>query len=223
MGKVVDASKFPYNCVGLLEIQLDGGSGGSGTGALIGSTHVLTCAHNLYYGGKFAQKAKFFAHYNSTVQPTGGIAVDTGFIPKQYVKSPQFQGWDIAVYRLSSPVYLSTYLEPMITTKSQDPPNPLRIAGYPGNHAYEMWEDEQPWNGISVDDNLMAYGHNTEAGSSGSPVYKVESSRGRVYSVHGGLIGPSEDKRGCLVTEATADFIRKAVEYGSSDYFIVQI
>jgi V8-like Glu-specific endopeptidase len=222
MARVRDADRFPYSCVGLLVLEFGADAVGVGTGALIDESDVLTCGHNLYNGKAkaYATKAFYHPHYNSEVVPNGGIKVGTGFIPEQYVKAPAFQGWDIGIYRLADRVYRQQYLQPKPTEEHEaQPPNPLRIAGYPTNHQYEMWEDEQPWHGLSVEHNVLIYSHETEAGSSGSPIHDANL----IYAVHGGLIGDKEDKRGCLITIATARFIGKALRYGQSDHFITGI
>ena len=222
MPRVTTPNQYPYDCVGLLHITLDDGSSGWGTGTLIDDRHILTCGHNLFHKGSYAKAARFYPHYDSTQLPSGGKAIAYGYLPTQFAKLDVT--WDIAVYRLEAPLYAPTkFMVPEVVTTTQEPTKTMDIAGYPSNKHYEMWTDQQVWNGIDVANHVFAYSHQTEAGSSGSPLFQLHGGTARIYGVHRGLAETTEDKVGVLITEVTAGFLLAATQRGPSDYFIVKI
>lgn len=226
MGKVDNPTQYPYSPVGLLHVTLDGGGEGWGTGTLINDRDILTCGHNLLYQGRYATSATFYPNYSANQRPPAqsGLSIGAGFLPKPFTRKDVT--WDIGVYRLKNPQYtVRKFMTPTVVTQEQEPPKVLRIAGYPGNHHFEMWEDEQTWSGVDIGLHVFTYAHQTEAGSSGSPVFRIEGPEGtaRIYGVHRGVLPDHEDKVGVLITEVTDGFIQAAIQARESEYFITPI
>jgi V8-like Glu-specific endopeptidase len=223
MGKVNNTNKAPYCSIGLLDITLEDDGGGWGTGALISDRYVLTCGHNLYYEKKFAAAVTFYPGYSGgkNEPSSGGLKASTCFVAKAYVKnSDKARGWDIGVIRLEKSVD-AKYMGVAITEEDDQLTGvELQIAGYPGVKHFQMWEDQQLVAGASVEHQLIAYQHQSAAGSSGSPMFHPKTLK--IHAVHGGLIG-EDDKTGVLIMAKTHKFIEKAMKVKSADYFITQI
>lgn len=214
MPKALDPSVTPYNTVALLRVKMNTGGVGWGTGAVIDANHVLTCAHNLVSrkGEYEATEIVAFPGYSSDKQPkpSEGHAATHGFFPKPFVAAKD-RSWDIGVVRLGAGVKLPKYMRPYAV---EGPEKVLRIAGYHGGRHYEMWEDEEVWDEINVPEHVFVYAHRTEAGSSGSPVFKSGGIQPLQYGVHSGLAENLEDKLGVLITKVTRKFVSDAVNAG---------
>jgi V8-like Glu-specific endopeptidase len=219
MPKVEEPNTPPYSAVALLRIELGDEETGWGTGALIDATHILTCAHNLVSrnGSYEARAIEAYAAYSSGHPPPvgGGVAARHGFYRRDFVQRRD-RSWDIGVIELARPVRVDVYMQPTAVTEQQDPPKELDIAGYPSGHHYRMWTDRELWSGINVAEHVFAYVHETEAGSSGSPIYQYGRLAGaaRLYGVHSGLAENLRDKVGVLITDVTRAFVEEAVRAG---------
>ncbi|HWJ51263.1 MAG TPA: trypsin-like peptidase domain-containing protein [Solirubrobacteraceae bacterium] len=215
MPEVATPNAPPYSAVALLRMVLSNGDAGWGTGAVIDATHVLTCAHNLISrrGQYEARAIEVFPGYSGAQAPApgSGVAASRGFYQRAFVYA-QDRTWDIGVIELKHAVRMSVYMQPNAVTEQQDPPKELDIAGYPSSRHFRMWTDRELWSGINVQEHVFAYTHDTEAGSSGSPIYSWErrAEIARLYGVHSGLAQNREDKVGVLVTRVTHAFIEEA-------------
>jgi len=213
MPEVENASVSPYNTIVLLQIELNTGKYGWGSGALIDDRHVLTCAHNLLSrkGEYRATNITAYFEYSSGAQPdpAQGVRAMRGFYCDPYANGDRT--WDIGVVRLAAVVGRPLYMTPFAV--DAEPLKLKFIAGYPGNRHFYMWQDEDVWTGINVPQHSFAYVHETEAGSSGSPVfeYSAVAQTLRQYGVHSGLAENLEDKVGVLITSVTAAFVNRAV------------
>jgi V8-like Glu-specific endopeptidase len=221
MPQVTHPDKFPYHCVGLLQVTLHGGGGGWGTGTLIDQKYIITCGHNIVYGGKQASAAVFHPAYSSATQPTAGLQVDCGFVKRLFMKGDR--SWDIGVYRLSNPHYLSKFMQPEIVEHNREPTKEMLVTGYPGDHHYHMWEDQEVVTGFNVAQHLFAYTHRTAPGSSGSPLYQHTGGKAFLYGVHSGLAQNLEDKVGVLITQETYGFVHAALQWGQAETFTIII
>jgi V8-like Glu-specific endopeptidase len=212
--QVKNPTKTPYDTLVLLRVALNTGAVGWGSGALLDGRHVLTCAHNLISRHREYEAVQItvFPGYSSAQQPNpaNGIAASHGFYCDPFVDKHD-RSWDIGVVRLVASVARSMYMTPFPV--DSEPDQPLHIAGYPGNRHFRMWEDEELWSGVDVAEHIFAYVHETEAGSSGSPIfqYRATAQTLRQFGVHSGLAENLEDKVGVLITQVTASFIAAAV------------
>jgi V8-like Glu-specific endopeptidase len=214
MPQVHNSTTTPYDTVVLLRIELDTGEFAWGSGALLNDKHVLTCGHNLISRQQRyeAVRVTAFPGYSSAQRPdpADGFAARHGFYCDPFV-SRQDRGWDIGVVRLAASIARPIYMIPFPV--DSEPDQPLRIAGFPANRHFRMWEDEEVWTGVDIAEHVFAYAHETEAGSSGSPIFQYrEIARTlRQFGVHSGLAENLDDKVGVLITRVTAMFIASAV------------
>jgi len=233
MPRVVNTNIPPYESVALLKVTYNDGSTGWGTGALIGSNHVLTCAHNLISRRSApvqyqATAIRVFPGYHSDRAPDDGQGVSASqyFYPTPF-REQSDRTWDIGVVRLAQGIQRSVYFTPTEVTGNSEPPKELSVAGYPGSHHYWQWEDQEVWTGMNVQEHVFAYVHETEAGSSGSPVFHYATTWPRtihLYGVHSGLAENLEDKVGVLITNVTNAFVRAVVgQPGPFSDFLVPV
>jgi V8-like Glu-specific endopeptidase len=214
MPEVRNPAATPYDTVALLHVVLDNGQEGWGSGALIDARHVLTCGHNLLARDESYRAVRItaFPGYSSRQRPNPahGAAAEHAFYCVPYV-SRRDRSWDIGVVRLAAPVARPMYMTPFPV--DSDPEQPLTIAGYPGDRHFRMWEDEEPWAGVDVREHVFAYTHDTEAGSSGSPIfqYRPIAQTLRQVGVHSGLAENLADKVGVLITQVTAAVVAAAL------------
>jgi V8-like Glu-specific endopeptidase len=213
MPQVKEPHQPPYSSVSLLRVAFSNGDTGWGTGALIGGSHILTCAHNLISrkGEYEATRIDVFPGYSSEREPgpKEGVPATHGFYHRAFTEGDR--SWDIGVIRLGKAVALPGYMRPYAV--EEEPDKELDIAGYPHGRHFLMWTDREIWTGINVPEHIFAYVHETEAGSSGSPVFQYDTRSGVAlqYGVHSGLAENLEDKVGVLITELTKAFVDYAV------------
>ena len=229
--RVGDANRPPYNSVCLLRIALGGGAGGRGTGALIGSRWILTCAHNLsgQPGDLYrATGVTAFPAWNSRQAPAGGVAADYAFFPAVYRQGQDM--WDVGVIHLNAdappppPPNRRFYFVPQ-PMDARIIGEDVDLTGYPGGHGGEMWTDRDEVNGVHLPTNTMLFTNDTDAGSSGSPVYRYDAEADRVFQwgVHNSVNPQYGLRRGLLITRVVYDWIRFAIAQPAGQYFATGI
>lgn len=241
MPAVVTPTATPYKVVCLLLCYEDGGRPPwVGTGTLIGGNrtiegaYVLTCAHNLVSdeGGRHsATRIHVFPHFsvlNQRPRPLSGHSVAHGIYPLRWANYfRKAYNWDIALLKLDIPIRQGgnadnyqphDYMRPTAIEFGEAPPQPLSLAGYPGTHQLQMWEYEERWTQFNVGQHTIFYPHDTEPGTSGSPVYLcVRGNPPNLYAVHGyegKSTGKAEESKGgvgVLITRETHEFISRAI------------
>jgi V8-like Glu-specific endopeptidase len=226
MGEIRNTDSFPYHCIGLLEITLGGGGVGWGTGALFDAKYVVTAGHCIVPQDKDVIAAKFHPAYDSVDPPTrGGTQIDCGFVKTAFAhrKRGGEQDWDIGVYRLSNPISLKRYMDLTIVKYGNEPGTQMFATGYPKDHHYYMWEEQELVSGFNVAEHIFSYTHPTSGGSSGSPLYQYNGNKASIYGIHRGLAANHDDKTGVLITQETHRFVEAALQWRGTDHFIVTI
>lgn len=223
MGQVMHPDSFPYHCVGLLQVTLEGGVVGWGTGTLIDEKYVITCGHNIVFDKRRAIAAKFHPAYSSPKPPpTGGFSANCGFVKHAFLDDDR--SWDIGVYRLSNSPSLKKYMQLRVVEHGDEPLEEMMATGYPSNHHYSMWEEQELVSGFNVAEHVFAYTHPTSTGSSGSPLYRHRDGNACIYGIHSGRAdNRDEDRVGVLITEETSRFVHAALQWGPTDRFVVDI
>lgn len=214
--RVPDSSKPPYNAVGLLLMKWSDGKTYQGSGALIASDLVLTCAHNVIDQKPKVGRAtsvEFFPGWNSTNQPADGLAASKWAYPQAYQDGED--AWDVGLVKLKKPVAGVTYFfvpQSVNDTKLVD--EYLTLAGYPGDKGGEMWTDLDQVAAVELRTNTVLFTHDTFGGSSGSPLYVYDSVQDvvRQYAIHNSQNQAFGLRRGLLITTAVHDWIASAVK-----------
>lgn len=226
MPRVEKLNEFPFDCVGLLLVRMASGHEGWGSGCLIDRLHVLTCGHNVFNQGSDAVSASFYPGYSSRQPPEGsqGIRASHAFVCERYCEGDR--SWDLGVYRLEQEWPLAKYMEMARVQEDNEVPNQLTMGGYPSNNHYLMWESVDNVDGFDIGQHVLIYAHETEAGSSGSPLFKPVPIRNeaKIYGVHRGLTKGFTDKVGVLLTSLTSDFVRYAQSWkGPASSFVTKV
>ena len=221
---VQNTNQAPYNAVCLVGCTVNRADNnqamgtGWGSGSLLSSSVALTCGHNLLSQSgtpHYSSAIRVWNGYSSASAPTsGGVAAAHGLYFNSWHNGDR--SWDIAVLRLTANINVPNYFAPQ--SVQQEPDNNMRIAGYPSDHHYAQWEDQEIWNGVNIQEHVFAYQHATQPGSSGSPVYKAFVAHGsgqlqiHQYGVHIGLPNQQqqEERVGVLLTPVTYAFVRFA-------------
>jgi glutamyl endopeptidase len=181
----------PYYWIGQLEIGFPGDKKSDpkwqGTGTLIGSNLVLTCAHNLYDAelGGYATAVTFYPGRNGQ-SPGTEVTGAKWVVPDEYIQSPPPQPSRNGTVNTSATqylfdfglVWLSKELHPegehfpgmYAATDNELAHKPLDIAGYPVDKALNtMWNcGGNLHSGTS--DELLFYEISTYGGQSGAAV-----------------------------------------------------
>ena len=211
MVKIPNSGIAPYSGIGLVR-AVWGSNEYTGTGCLLDSTHVLTCAHIVATkgGGPHATGLYFHPRWNSAGWPSGsGIQVATWSWPSQFAGGDQ--SWDIAVGVLSTPVPPPAsgafYFTRQVVEGPEDVPPEVEISGYPGDgHGY-LWSDTGAVAGVDVHNNAMSYTVMSAPGSSGSPVFAHYPLHGlaKLFAVH--IKQYEGDPIGILLTPAVNSWV----------------
>lgn len=230
--RVRDADRSPFNAIGVLQLNFDNGNTYHGTGALINSTTILTCAHNLTDRGQGVvprvSSINFFPAYNQQPFPvTNNCQVNQGcyrascaFAALRYKGGEQ--DWDIGLIKLAQPIQRDFYFVPVITRDQSLVDQDLDITGYPGDKNGEMWTDSDEVANIDIALNTLLFVVDTEAGSSGSPVYKYNALDDKVYqfAVHVARTDAHGLKRAILITPAIGGWINNAIQTACNATFL---
>lgn len=181
---------MPYFWIGQLEIKFPQDKGSNrkwvGTGTLIGSRHVLTCAHNLYDPamGGYATSVDFYPKRNGGTGTK--VSCVSWLVPDEYVQSPPPQPNPDGSVDGAATQYLSDFglvgLSEDVNPSGDNFPamfaasdfeltnRPYDIAGYPADKApaNTMWNCAGMMH--SGNDELLFYEISTYGGQSGSAV-----------------------------------------------------
>jgi V8-like Glu-specific endopeptidase len=209
----------PHPAVGYLAMRWSTtGTWAYGSGALINSTNILTCSHNIVdpitdpEPRGVALEIRFFPGYNqvrTSSPPAGGLNVAVGFYSNAFAGGQD--AWDVGVCRLASPYDLSAFFTPTVTGEEiihED----ILLTGYPGPQQGEMWEDFDQVAGVELTTNTLIYTHDTWAGNSGSPTWTYDAVSD-VVQQHGIHVSREEQelRRAVLITDQIRQWIANAV------------
>ena len=217
MERVHDANRPPFNSIGVLQVTFSDGDRGWGTGALIDSTTVLTCSHNLTRKGDDPPRAveiHFFPAWNQTpfppFLPADGITAQCAMASDRYRGGED--DWDIGLVKLTAPVDLLYYMVPAVTNDQRLLHEDLDITGYPGDEQGEMWSDTDQVEKINIDLNTLLFVVGTAKGSSGSPIHKYNADHDTTFqfAVHVAPTDAHALKRAILITPAIHDWLSNA-------------
>lgn len=177
---------FPYWSIGQLEMRFPGGDQYTGTGTLIATRYVLTCAHNLFdekLGGA-ASEVKFFLARNGKAHSYANASAEKLFYPSNYLMQPPANPNVLDDLVEDHTAYLFDYglirldreLKPGVLMEVYSAPdNMLRgravgLAGYPGDKPEgTMWNDGGPLCS-PLDEHFLSYKISTCLGESGSAI-----------------------------------------------------
>ncbi|MHB8286397.1 MAG: trypsin-like serine peptidase [Caulobacteraceae bacterium] len=225
MPQVADSTVFPYNCIGLLLMNFDDGNSYWGTGALINAQYILTAGHNLfdYEDQHEITSAVFYRAYNSAGTPVdGGIRVEKAFVPHAFMRGNQ--PWDIGVMRLERAIAGAPFMTPVVVTEAAQVPTEPILTGFPGDHHFVMWQEQETTSAIDIAQHVFAYTHDSSQGSSGSPLYAVANNTCSIYGVHTQIsAGNDDDKLGVLITMPVAGFIMASLQHVGGDAFLYNL
>lgn len=238
MATRVENSNFAqYLAIGVLQLNFDDGNTYYGTGALIDSKTILTCAHNLTEKGNGAPpkviSINFFPKYNTQPFPLPlNCQVAQGCYSASYaVASSLYKNnqddWDIGLIKLAQPINVNFYFNPITTVDDSlaNEDEQLMITGYPGDKNGEMWTDFDTVANIDIGFNTLLFVVDTQAGSSGSPVYNYNSIDDKIYqyAVHVAKTEIAGLKRAILITPNIMDWINKAKLVRQGNVFLTYL
>ena len=195
--RVADTTLPPSRWIGQLETDWPNGDVGVGTATLIGTRHLLTCAHNFYdtekkqscRAARFRPGANRAANGNALV-PYGTYNVKTMHVPEDYRTNggPPPPAWGITYDDIT--LYVSDYAVAELDRDVADPPGASMLApNWPGDaHVNGLGCRINGYSGdrdatghtqytrtgnvrLSDDASLVTYQMSTYEGDSGSGVF----------------------------------------------------
>ena len=207
--RISDTTKWPYTIFTQLSMVFDGRVYG-GTGSLVGPHHVLTCGHNVYGEGKWADKILVYPALNEKHAPFGEIKV---------VKVHTFNGWvnsgdkrfDMALLILNKSIGEHTgwggLLSSLDDTKLSQ--QKVSITGYPGDKGLtQMWTMTHILKTINQEE--FDYEIDTCGGQSGSGIWIDNWGMPMILGVHT-LGGDSINSGVRLSGKKFTDLLMKAI------------
>jgi V8-like Glu-specific endopeptidase len=230
--RISPTTSFPYNCIGQIESTFGENEVYTGTGTLIDSRHVLTCAHNIFDNKthKLVKAVRFACARNGNTFPYGDwVKADDVFIPDDYKETsppnpndPNFDPMEITPYladygviRLAKEVEngVSAYpaLYPAGNNELANAQGQISIAGYPGDKpAGTMWN---AFGSVELpDDPFLLHQIATMNGQSGAsvlaPLNKVPPGHAWIVGIH--VAG--SDLKGCnWAVRITEEIVHKVL------------
>ncbi|MCB5956120.1 Ig-like domain-containing protein [Enterococcus sp. CWB-B31] len=205
--KVTDTTQYPYSAVVRTVATGNGHNGGQGSGALINSNLVLTCAHAVF------NLENGFANVhvtpgNSTTEPKipfGKTESKKVYIPKAYRDNPTIEE-DIALIQLENSIGTQTGWMGITYFEDYYSYGNYTVTGYPGMFGGDMYTENNETNIIMPDSskNLFTY-FDVTTGNSGSPLYNS------LNQIRGVIVSYANEKDETIAARATnIDFNRFA-------------
>ncbi|MCP5492000.1 MAG: trypsin-like serine protease [Chlamydiales bacterium] len=156
----------------------------SGSGAMVGPHHVLTCAHNVFCkdNKNWAEKIVVCPGRNNLSAPFGQAEVTRAHIFSKWSDEAD-SGYDIALLILNESIGKCTGWAGILCLENQGLlKKPVKITGYPGE------KDEQLWgmkNNIKLlGSETIEYDIDTSPGQSGSPIWIENMGMPYIIGVH---------------------------------------
>ena len=186
---------YPHTIHVQLEMDFQRGSGTaqySGSGALVGPNHILTCGHNVYHEvedhqpWKWAAMIRAFPARNGYSAPFGMAIVTRVYVFSQWVEKHD-ANYDIALLVLDCAKGWLTGWAGLLCTTDQDLlQEDVQVTGYPGDKGFgQMWEMRDKVK--SVTDEKFQYEIDTYYGQSGSAVWVNRFGLPTIIGVHTNL------------------------------------
>ncbi len=185
--KITSTSVYPWSTICKIYVTTAENTVFVGSGAIIDSYHVLTCAHLIYFheAGGWPNEVIVVPGMNGLYKPFGLAYATNLRTSSEWIHFKDYQH-DWAVITLDSTIGIRTGWMGRMTTDPLDPiyTGILHTAGYP----YELDEGECMYytsdTGESADLNNHWYWLDTSNGQSGSPVWADVNGSLYILSVH---------------------------------------
>jgi len=220
---VDDTTVYPWRTIGEIVGEFPSSDGTTllrrGTGVLIGTKTVLTCAHVLVKDQQWGENTTFTPGKDGSDEPYGRINV-----ARQKVKSGYWNeedsNYDIALIVLADAIGEQTdYMRIEIKPTSFFDNAGLNIAGYP----VDLGNSQKLYHAFGHSDgvygNLIRHDADTESGQSGSPVwtYNEGENERRLVGVH--ISGGESYNYAIRITDSFFEWINDTLkEYDSIHY-----
>jgi V8-like Glu-specific endopeptidase len=199
---VQDTGVYPFNAICKIET-----AGGDGSGFLIGPDTVLTAAHMVH--GETS--ATLYPALNNNKSAVAGIAVSSAdwTIDPRFVSSGESDDADLAVIRITNGQRAPSHFR--IEEQRHSPAGGIAVAGY--GHG----EDVQRIDTDTIRDvhaETFTYSSETRHGTSGSPVFYLDSGSAIATGVHVSGVdahnrkGSGRVNIGCRLTDAKILWLR---------------
>jgi V8-like Glu-specific endopeptidase len=180
--KIKEATRYPYSIHTQIESVFNGSLYG-GTGAMVGPHHLLTCGHNVYSEGEWAQKITVYPGREGKMAPYGEARVTRAYLLKSWTEERKKES-DIALLVLNRSVGLLTGWGGMVSPlNSSLQGRTFHITGYPGDKNFvEMWGTSNKI--AKVFDETFSYDIDTMGGQSGSSIWSKDFGNPMILGVH---------------------------------------
>jgi V8-like Glu-specific endopeptidase len=179
--KIQDTS-YPYSIHTQIESVFKDGLYG-GTGSMVGPHHLLTCGHNIYSKGKWAQGITVYPGRQGKMATYGKASVTRAYLLKSWTEKEKKES-DIALLVLNQSVGLLTGWGGIVSSSDSSlRGRTFHITGYPGDKKFvEMWSSSNKIG--KVFDETFGYNIDTMGGQSGSAIWSKDFGNPMIVGVH---------------------------------------
>lgn len=211
----VNPNTSPYKSILCLRMGFDLNDDGVidtwtvGTGAMVYSDVLLTCAHNMYWydQGKAAKEMRIYVQQNSESFGETYYYPQSWKLPPEYINSKNID-YDWCVVKTQDPIgnitsWFGYGTSASITGKY------ISVSGYPDIEGKRYFQYQGSGAMKSISDYRFEHNVDTEGGQSGAPVYDPDRI---IWGVHAYGAGSSGLNSGCLITSrvyATIEEMKK--------------
>jgi V8-like Glu-specific endopeptidase len=209
--RIDDTTAYPWCTIGLILSEVETAEGTAiyaGTGTLIGTKTVLTCAHNIVDDDEeWVDNVTFIPGKNRDNEPYGRIRAVKLCVPENYWQNQE--DYDIAMMILETPIgdttgYMTVKVEPREFFQADVK---LNTAGYPGDldGCQSLYRAYGYATGMLLD--LIQHDMDSSYGQSGSPVWTYDASNEvrELVAVH--VIGGTDYNIAVRVSDELFDWI----------------
>ncbi|MGL4695954.1 Ig-like domain-containing protein [Enterococcus larvae] len=179
--KVEDTTLYPYSTVVKTVAVGNGHGGGQGSGSLISSDTVLTCAHAVFNAQNGFANVEVIpgAATSEPKQPFGRIVSKKVYVPKSYL-TVQNRDNDIAVIKLETAIGNTTGWLGLAYFEGHEYYGEFTQTGYPGMFSGDMYTETRETSLLSHSTEHFSSYFDSTSGNSGSPLY---DSQQKVYGI----------------------------------------
>ncbi|UCD28077.1 MAG: hypothetical protein JSV03_13415 [Planctomycetota bacterium] len=178
--RITDTTAYPWCTIGLVLSEVETAEGTlvyAGTGTMIGTKTVLTCAHNIVDDQEWVDKVTFIPGKNGDSEPYGQLSAVKLCAPEKFWQNEE--DYDIAMMVLDKPIGNTTdYMRIEVESKELFEDAKLNTAGYAGDidQCENLYRAFGYANGMLL--GLIKHDMDSSYGQSGSPVWIYDSSMG---------------------------------------------